>query len=515
MISSFFERNFNMGGSNSNPIAAAASPVLAANNAVAGNPLAKLGHRGPLSGLIGQAGGVSGSGFDAPQMANIQQGTNAGDVVNAQNAVGNSLQGQQNLLAALQGQGGLDQQRSVMQWQGQLNNQLNAANGIGTQNSAIQGLQGAAGMYGNIAHGQGPNPAQAMLNQATGQNVANQAALMAGQRGAGANVGLMARQAGQQGAATQQQAVGQGATMQANQQLGALQGLVGANQAIGGLGGQQLAAQQAQQQALANQANIVAGQQIAGVNTGLQANLANQQQMQNALQGINSSNVAAQGNVNAGNAGLAQTQMQGQQGIIGGLMSGAGSLASMAAEGGEVQKFAEGGLPNPAVIAPEAPPPVAPAVVAPVAQPAPIAPQGPMSSFGKFLSGWGADPSVQPMASQNQGAMALQKGTSDMMKGAAKHKKGSPEASPLDMGDPEQINMAAHGGLANSGGKVTAKNATQKAVASGDSYANDKIDAKLSEHEIVLPRSVTMSKDPIKASAEFVRKVLEKRRAKS
>jgi hypothetical protein len=61
-----------------------------------------------------------------------------------------------------------------------------------------------------------------MLSQATGANTANQAALMAGQRGSGANAGLMARQAAQQGAANQQNSAGQAATMQANQSLNAL-----------------------------------------------------------------------------------------------------------------------------------------------------------------------------------------------------------------------------------------------------------------------------------------------------
>jgi hypothetical protein len=75
------------------------------------------------------------------------------------------------------------------------------------------------------SRGEGPNPAQAALAQATGQNVAQQAALMAGQRGASANPALLARQAAMQGAQTQQNAVGQAATMQAQQQLAAQQAL--------------------------------------------------------------------------------------------------------------------------------------------------------------------------------------------------------------------------------------------------------------------------------------------------
>ena len=141
-----------------------------------------------------------------------------------------------------------------------------AQNGLQNQTNVYNQLQG-------IANGTGPNPAQAMLNQQTGANIANQAALMAGQRGAAANPALMARLAAQQGANLQQQAVGQGATLQANQQLAA----------INNMGN--LATQQAQ-----NELN--AQNQLS--NTSLNA--------QNAiLQGIAARNNAAVGNVNQSN----------------------------------------------------------------------------------------------------------------------------------------------------------------------------------------------------------------------
>ena len=101
-----------------------------------------------------------------------------------------------NIQAPITNQMGLD---SITQAQNQLAQQnafvqaLQAQNGIGNQSNVYNQLQ-------NVANGTGPNPAQAMLANATGQNVANQAALMAGQRGSNANVGLMARQAAQQGA---------------------------------------------------------------------------------------------------------------------------------------------------------------------------------------------------------------------------------------------------------------------------------------------------------------------------
>lgn len=530
--------------------------------------------KSPLGSMTGSAGGIGGTGIEGPQSADIGQGTTVGDVTNAQNNAANSLASQQALLAALKGQNGINQQNAVasqqqnlanqlaenngagnqgaaMNQQQALNAQLSGANGVGTQNAAISGLggiagrqQGLEGQYQNIANGTGPNPAMAQLNQTTGQNVANQAALMAGQRGASSNVGLLARQAAQQGAATQQQAVGQGATMEANQRLNALQGLsnaqqaqVGTQQAIGGLGttqagmqqagigaqgnlaAQELAAQQAQQQAIANQANVVTGQQIGATTANSQAQLANQQAMQNALQGINSNNVAMQGNINSANAGFANTKMQGQQGFIGGLMNGIGGAAGLpglgggptkAAGGGEVVKMQEGGdVPQPQ--------PVGEAAAAPQS--------GPQSSFGKFLQGWasGVSPTgnagVSPITGSNAGAAALDTGTSNMVKGIASRVGGAaePPASPAPagpgsspMGNSGEL-MKALGGLASTGGHVAAKAPSEKAVKKGNSYDNDKIDAKLSEGEIVLPRSVTMSDDPIKSSTEFVRKVLAKR----
>ena len=147
---------------------------------------------GAWSGLLGNNNGANGTGFSTPQGANITNPTNPGQINNAYSGNQTALAQQQALLQALQAQGGL-----------------------GNQSQVYNQLQG-------VVNGTGPNPAQAQLAQATGTNVANQAALMAGQRGAGSNVGLIARQAGQQGAATQQNAVGQAATLQANQSLNAL-----------------------------------------------------------------------------------------------------------------------------------------------------------------------------------------------------------------------------------------------------------------------------------------------------
>lgn len=120
-------------------------------------------------------------------------------------------------------------------------------NTIGQQQQLAQALQAQS-------MGQGPNPAQAALNQATGANTANQAALMAGQRGTNANAGLLARNAAMQGAANQQQAAGQGATMQAQQQIAAQQALAQQQGQIAGEYGNQFGQLQ---QAQANQNNAI------------------------------------------------------------------------------------------------------------------------------------------------------------------------------------------------------------------------------------------------------------------
>ncbi len=484
-----------MGGSAGGSLGGAGAATALGMDPVTGAVLGSGQAQGLASGLGGALSNgfksVTGPNGGGPEMANIQQGTSVQDVQNAQNQAGSSLQSQQALLKALQGQNGLMQQNTAGSMQMGLANQLAAANGVGTQQGAISGLQNTAGMYQNIANGQGPNPAQAMLNQATGQNVANQAALMAGQRGAGANVGLMARQAGQQGAATQQQAAGQGATMQANQQLNALSGLTGAQQAIGGMGSNLVNQQAGANQAYANHANNIAGQQIAATGANTNAQLQNQSQMQNALQGVNNANVGAQGSVNSGNVGLSQTHTGALGNIVGGIMQGGGAAAGMGARGGMVH-MDQGGM-------------------TPMAQPnmSVAPPVGAQSSFGQFMNGATASNNeaasekfVEPEAAEKPAFSGgkLEQGTASMTSGLGKKAKSfGAEAA------------AARGGLAKGGGNVKATSESQKAEASGNSYQNDKIPAMLSQSEIVLPRSVTLSSDPVSASAKFVAEVLKRR----
>lgn len=225
-----------------------------------------------ISGVLGTAGGAQGTGYSGPQQANILNPVN-----------------QQMGLDAL------TQQQAF----------VNAMNPGGLQ--ALQSQQNLMGQLEQQSQGNGPNPALAQLNQTTGQNVANQAALMAGQRGSNANVGMMARQAGQQGAATQQQAVGQAATLNAQQQLAA-------------------------RQQLAQQQQAMIGQQSSG----------NQQYAGNVLNQINAqnnANVGMQSDINKVNAGLISGVTGQQEAVGGGSASGGSAMMTKfaGAEGGYVQ----------------------------------------------------------------------------------------------------------------------------------------------------------------------------------
>lgn len=195
-----------------------------------------------------------------------------------------------------QTQAGIKQQQDFV-------NALNLQGGLGNQASVFNQQQGLANQLQNVANGTGPNPAQAQLAQNTAANTANQAALMAGQRGSSQNTGMIARQAAQQGAQNQQNAVGQAATLSAQQQLAGMQQL------------------QNQQSSMGNLANTQVGQQQAGLQNLNQMSLNQQANL-----------LGAQANQNTTNAGIQGGNQAGQQNLIGSLMGGAG-MAMMAAGG--------------------------------------------------------------------------------------------------------------------------------------------------------------------------------------
>jgi hypothetical protein len=189
-----------------------------------------------------------------------------------------------------------DMANSAIAQQQAFANAVSQQNGLGNQNSAFQGYQ-------NLANGTGANPAQAQLAQATSANVANQAAMAAGQRGASQNVGMMARGAANQGANIQQQAAGQAATMGAQQQLSGLQGMSGI-------------------------ANAQVGQQqgaIQGLNSAAQGEQANLYGAQGAY---NNAMGSIMGSQNTANASIQLQNDKNKSGMFGGLLSGAGGVLS-------------------------------------------------------------------------------------------------------------------------------------------------------------------------------------------
>lgn len=231
-----------------------------------------------------------GAGYQA-QGTNIQQPSTTAQANTAYNQTQQGLSNQQNFVNALQAQ-----------------------NGVGNQNAAYAQMQG-------VANGTGPNPAMNQLNQTTGQNTANTTAALASQRGSSANPAALARTAGLAGANNQQQAAGQAATMQAQQQLGAIGQLQGAAQ------------------------NEVGN--LAGANNSY--NQAAQGQQSNILSGIaaqNNANVGMQNNINSSNAGVAGVNAQNQADMLGGLLGGAGVATGLLpkAHGGKIQKLAHGGV---------------------------------------------------------------------------------------------------------------------------------------------------------------------------
>lgn len=252
-----------------------------------GAPNSNAGILGTINGAVGlnnnyQAGA-----------ANIQQGTNTAQLNNAYTGVQGALGNQGNLVTQTQ---------------------PGVAQGLGAQSTL-------SGQLAAEANGQGPNPAQAALNQSTAQNVKNQGALMASQRGASANPEALARSAAEQGASTQQQAAGQAATLQAQQQI---------------------AAQQQQQN--------LAAQQVGQGATAVQNQNQQQQNEQNILQGANTSAnnaaVGQQSNINNVNAQTSAANQNMASNTLGGILSGAGSVGSVLSafeKGGMVGCYDEGG----------------------------------------------------------------------------------------------------------------------------------------------------------------------------
>lgn len=296
-----------------------------------------------------------GAGFKGAS-ANIIAPTNAAQTNRALSNANIGLGLQRNFINDLNNQNALNQQKGLLGNANAFYKQLFAQHGAQNQQGVFNQQQDLANQLKQQALGQGPNPALAQLAETTGQNVAQQAALLGSQRGAGANPGLAARSAALAGSGMQQQATGQAATLAAQQELAAQQALQQQLAGMGNLSSQQVGQQQAQQNFLGNLTGQMAGQRAQALGQFQQGSLGEQQALLNALQGLNTNRVAMQSNINNVNAGIAQGNQQGQQGMFGGVLNSAGSALAALAEGGMVdpngpqslagqylQKFKRGG----------------------------------------------------------------------------------------------------------------------------------------------------------------------------
>jgi len=349
---------------------------------------------------------------------------------------------------------------------------------------AIATQQQLLGQLGRQAQGLGPSVAQQQLAQATGQNVAQTAALMGSQRGARANVGLVGRQAALAGMGAQQQAAGQAATLRAQEQLAA-------QQAAAGLTGQQLG-------------QISGAQQLGLQGTaGAQSNILNQISRQNEI-----------------NAQIARGNQQFQSQLTGGLMGAAAQIPFMA-DGGMVEdnddshhywqdianEFSKGFQPQQDTGGYKAGQAIGTALG-----------KGIKGLFSPSVSGQttggysganlGVDTTmpgaVNPMAtSEDIGAYKL-----PFAKGGKVPAMVSPGERYLP---PAEVKKVAHGEKEplHAGKKIPGQAKVQ-----GDSYSNDTVKMTLDEGGIVIPRSVLQSPNPSENARKFVDAILAKQSLK-
>lgn len=399
------------------------------------NPYVQSNATNPNTGILGTIGGALGlnNNFQASS-ANVTPGTNAAQL-------GQAYTGAQNALA----------------------NQQNLANTLAPQAQIAVAQQNAlANQYAAMARGEGPNVAQNQLAQATGANVANQAALMAGQRGAGQNVGLLARQNAQTGAGIQQQAAGQAATLGAQQQIAAQNNLANLSQ---------------------TQLNQT-GQSASGLSSAAQGE---QGILQNANTGFNNSIVGMQSNINNVNSQTAAANQNMAGNIFGGAMQGLSSISSLFAEGGEVdQAPTDLGTFKPAEVGGDSGPNIPGTSTLPADQ-------------TDFASAMGGGKKGGGGGGGGLGAIAAL-----FAKGGNVHP--GPHKSHV-------ANYLGYGGIPvmDNGGKVQAKSKEEKATKAGNNYSNDKIPAMLSEGEVVIDRNTLNDPGPMGQMARAIRMHLEQR----
>lgn len=181
--------------------------------------------------------------------------------------------------------------------------------------------------------GEGPNPAQIMLQNASNKNAATAAGQIASQKGI--NPGLAQRTIAQSNANIGQQAAGQGALMGAEQQIAAQHNLAGL---YGQQGGQNL-----QNQQLLNDALLKSTLGTQGINANIEAqNTAGQNQLWGSVLGAGGSLLGAglSGRGGGGSAGVQQASNYGDMGgqsnlDVSGYAAHGGYIPGYAAHGGD------------------------------------------------------------------------------------------------------------------------------------------------------------------------------------
>jgi hypothetical protein len=455
------------------------------------------------AGILGAVGSVLGTNnnFQATG-ANIQQGTNAAQLNNAYTGAQGAL-------------GQATNQSNV------LNNGLNQ--GVNSQNTLTNELT-----QESQGKGAAQQAAQSALNQNTGQNIAQQAALAALTRGAGANAGLIAQNAANTGAATQQTAVGQEATNQANNALAA-------------------------QSQLGNLASTQVNQGTASTQLANQTQQGEQGILQNANTAANNAAVSQQSNINTTNAAVAAGNQNSNMNLLSGagqaISSLGGGVAALFAKGGKVPEhlahtaaiyhphFAGGGMAwqnpqvdtgninsGPAVNLPQFVPAFSksPNPSKPSADPMPN-----MNSPSMQLN-TSALPPVQELspAAQDQASIGMM-----ARGGKAKHfDQGGQTQNSTDSSPPEPNMQAAQemqkgatergttlsqgwqnlkSGLGyKEGGKVPGK-----PKVAHDAYSNDTVKADLTPGEVVIDLNTLKDKGKLGQMARFVAKEIERKKA--
>lgn len=371
------------------------------------------------------------------------------------------------------------------------------------------------------SQGQGPNPAQTALATNTGANVANTAALMAGQRGANSNPGLVARNAAMAGAGAEQTAAGQAATLQAQQELAAQNELAGI---YGSQSGSALQEESILQGANAaqNSANTTGQLGAQQINAGVSQGNAN-----NAASGIGGI-IGSIGSV-AGSIGSG----------IGSAVSGIGNFFGFA-DGGEIPGYDAGGIASYAT-------PTDPRIVLNVGQAKPNEQiqKGLTKGFGDLFSpgktagvpgaagagfgspSLGVDTSIDaPSSIGIPGVVGNAPAIPDLMPSFGAPAALSTPGLGVDMGlGLSGIADAGAGAagvgdlaelalLANKGGAIDYRSGGPvpgKAEVDGDNPKNDTVPAMLSPGEDVLPRSVTQAPDAPERAKRFVQALMDKK----